>query len=372
MSSQQRQHSVLIACGGSGGHLIPGLVVRAQLIARGYRVLLSVSDKEVDKKILKNNQIEAEMILPANRSAGPALIRAVRLVLNLIFGTLRARKFLQRNNVSFVLGMGGFNCVPPLFAARFLGIPCAIHESNVIPGKATRLLANRVNCTFLGFPQCEKNLPALGNGRIVGIPTRYDASAIKHDKVGLQKKFQLEPGKKTLLVLGGSQGSEFINRQIFELAPFLAQQRDNIQILHITGKAEPINASNPIRSAGIHRIHFEYHNAMDELYSLADVVIARSGAGVIAEVLEFGLKAVFIPLPTAADNHQLHNALAVQRSGHIEVLEQKEASPQRLLELLNKLLASDEASASQKKQKPARPEILMADVIEKLIEGRQT
>jgi UDP-N-acetylglucosamine--N-acetylmuramyl-(pentapeptide) pyrophosphoryl-undecaprenol N-acetylglucosamine transferase len=367
------QLKILLACGGSGGHLIPGLVVRDELVKRGHIVFLSVSDKKVDTDILSKNRLEPSLVLKANTSGLPAPLRALRVIVHLLQSTLMARSFIKSQVVDFVLGMGGFNCAAPLFTAASLKIPCALHESNVIPGRATRLLRKSVDVLFVGFEQCGEHLQDAKDVRLTGTPTRYKRNDI--DKKRTPENYRahgLNPEKNTVLFMGGSQGSEFLNKILADCASLFAAHRDKIQIIHISGKTQSPLEIHPVDDLGITRKHYQFYNEMDALYALADVVVARSGSGVISEILELRKKAILIPLPTAAYNHQWHNARAVESPGVIEMLEQKDASPARLVEKILKLLKND-FPPGWKNPAPSGgpPEAVIASVIEKISEQQR-
>ncbi len=368
--NRKRQLNILLACGGSGGHIFPGLVVREELVHRGHRVFLAVSDKKVDTQILAALKLKPDLVLKANTSDLVAPLRTIRNGYYILHHLIRSRNFLQSSSVDFVLGMGGFNCAAPLFAARSLRIPCGLHESNAIPGKVTRICKGFVDVVFVGFKQCYQYLNEAKNVLLTGTPTRFQTKEVEKKRSPENYLAQgLDPQKKTVLVIGGSQGSQFLNNLLANSAPLFAVHRDAIQFIHISGKPQHHLEIHPLDDLGITYKHYQFYNDMDRLYALADVVVSRAGSGVITEILELGKKAVLIPLPTAADNHQWHNSKAVENAGNIEVLEQSEATPAKLLEKILTLLA--ERRALEPKcgfnAKP-RPETLIANYIENVSE----
>jgi len=327
----------VIACGGTGGHLFPGLAVAESLHARGHGVLLLVSEKEIDAVALRDHPEFRREKLP---SIGmPALLSPAfpRFLKRGWESFVTCRRLYSRYQPAAVLGMGGFTSAAPLFAARLRGIPCFLHESNAIAGRANRLAARWADKVLLGLSACGKSFP--GSDCIVtGTPVRRDLGQALPQGAA-REVFGLDPLRPTLLVMGGSQGATGINQLLFRSAPFF---RDcNLQIIHLTGEHDDHIAAINYQREGIRAHVASFHHRMEEAYSAADLVISRAGAASLGEISQFALPSVLIPFPFAADRHQDRNAEAFRDAGAAEFVEEKTAEPESFSLMVRNLMADE-------------------------------
>ena len=330
----------VIACGGTGGHLFPGLAVAETLHERGYEVLLLVSEKEIDAVALREHpQFRREKLPSVGMPAilSPAFPRFLKRAWE-SYST--CRQLYSRYRPVAVLGMGGFTSAAPLRAARLSGIPCFLHESNAIPGRANRVAARWTDRVLLGLHACSSSFP----GRqcaVTGTPVRRDLGA-PLSKGRARAAFGLDPECPTLLVMGGSQGAAGINQLLFRSAPFLKGFRDPegraLQIIHLTGERDDNLAAINYQREGISSHVAAFHHRMAEAYSAADLVVSRAGAASLSEISQFSLPSVLIPFPFAAERHQHRNAEAFRDAGAAEVIEEKTADPEAFALLLCNLM----------------------------------
>src|SRR6266403_447245 len=221
--------NAVIACGGTGGHLFPGLAVAETLRDRGHEVMLFVSEKEVDALALSGRAFRFEKLptvgLPSLYSPAIfAFLRRFNESLSL------CRSIYRKFKPQAVLGMGGFTSTAPILAGRMRGVPTFIHESNAIPGKANRLTARMVRAVLLGFKECAPFFPRVRT-EITGTPIRHDLKPI--DRGEARQKLGLQQDLATVLVMGGSQGASGINQTIIKSLPSL---RDvPLQMIHLSG-----------------------------------------------------------------------------------------------------------------------------------------
>jgi UDP-N-acetylglucosamine--N-acetylmuramyl-(pentapeptide) pyrophosphoryl-undecaprenol N-acetylglucosamine transferase len=302
--------NAIIACGGTGGHLFPGLAVAEVLRERGHDVLLFVSEKEVDSLALKEHpEIPFEKLpsigLPSPFS--PAILGFVRRFNESL---ARCRAIYSRFKPEAVLGMGGFTSTAPVLAGRLRGVPTFIHESNAIPGKANKLTARLVRAVLLGFKECAPFFPKVKT-EVTGTPIRTELRRI--DRSLAREKLGLERELMTLLVMGGSQGASGINKAMIKAAPSLPQSA--LQLIHLTGAREEKLVADNYHRANVRAFVAAFHHHMEELYSAADFVVARSGAASLAEIAAFALPSILIPFPYAADDHQARNADIFAKAG---------------------------------------------------------
>ncbi|MDX2079593.1 MAG: undecaprenyldiphospho-muramoylpentapeptide beta-N-acetylglucosaminyltransferase [Terrimicrobiaceae bacterium] len=328
----------VIACGGTGGHLFPGLAVAEALSARGHEVLLMVSEKEIDATALKAHpEFRAEK-LPSigmpSMVVSPAFVRFLRRSWESLS---LCRSGFRRYRPSVVLGMGGFTSTAPILAARWSGIPSLIHESNAIPGRANRLAARFASRVLLGFEDCEKHFPN-SPCTVTGTPVRRNLGA-PLEKAAARRAFGLDPHKRTVLVTGGSQGAAGINQILFKTAPLL--KPGDVQIIHLTGERDDRLAAANYQRDEIPHFVAAFHHKMEEAYSAADVVVSRAGASSLSEVSQFALPSILIPYPYATDDHQTANGAIYVAGGAAEMLAEKETNPEALAALILNILGDD-------------------------------
>ncbi|MDD5198780.1 MAG: undecaprenyldiphospho-muramoylpentapeptide beta-N-acetylglucosaminyltransferase, partial [Terrimicrobiaceae bacterium] len=356
---------VVIACGGTGGHLFPGLAVAQALKDRGHELLLLVSEKAIDTQALKGHPDFRSERLPSvglPSLLSPALIRFISRTWESMG---QCKQIYRKFRPDAVLGMGGFTSTAPLLAGRFAKIPTFIHESNSIPGKANQIAAKFVDHILIGFQACERFFPGK-DCSVVGTPIRQDlGERIPRDEA--LKLFQLDPGRRTLLVMGGSQGAAGINQLLYKAAPLLREA--NVQLIHLTGEREDrLAAANYLREQ-IPAYVAPFHHRMQEVYSAADIVVSRAGAASLSELSHFGLPSILVPYPHAAENHQEVNADIFVEAGAAEKFLEANASPdalaRRIVELLSDERTREHMVAAAKSISPDDSAARVADVIEK-------
>jgi UDP-N-acetylglucosamine--N-acetylmuramyl-(pentapeptide) pyrophosphoryl-undecaprenol N-acetylglucosamine transferase len=325
--------NAVVACGGTGGHLFPGLAVAEVLRGHGHEVMIFISEKEIDTLALsKHSDFRLEKLpsigLPSPFS--PAILRFVRRF-NESLSLCRAiyRKF----NPHLVLGMGGFNSTAPVLAARLRGVPSFIHESNAIPGRANRMTARLVRAVLLGFKECAQFFPKV-HTEVTGTPIRDDLKRIER-KTALQQ-LGLRDDLKTLLVMGGSQGASGINQAVIK--SMSAFKDLPLQVIHLAGARDESLVADNYRRENIPAFVAAFHYQMEAVYSAADFAIARSGAASLAELAAFSLPAILIPYPFAADNHQTRNAEIFARSDAAIILRESELSGDVLARKIRELI----------------------------------
>ena len=317
--------NAIIACGGTGGHLFPGIAVAEVLRDRGHEVLLFVSEKEIDSLALSTrSQFKFEK-LP---TVGFPSLYSPR-----IFGFVRrfteslslCRSIYQKFKPQVVLGMGGFTSTAPILAGRIRGISTLVHESNAIPGKANRLAGKMVGAVLLGFKEAAQFFPKVRT-EITGTPIRNELQRL--DRQAARQKLGLEPNLITMLVMGGSQGASGINQAMIKALPFF--KNAPMQVIHLSGARDEKHVADNYRREQIPAIVAAFHHHMQEVYSASDFAVARAGAASLAELAFFGLPSVLIPFPYAADDHQTRNAEIFAHAGAAFVLKESELTPESL------------------------------------------
>jgi UDP-N-acetylglucosamine--N-acetylmuramyl-(pentapeptide) pyrophosphoryl-undecaprenol N-acetylglucosamine transferase len=320
----------VIAAGGTGGHLFPGLAVGEVLIQRGHRVMLIISEKEIDSLATQGRTDFRIERVPGVGLQSKSPVALLKFFLKFRAGLGQVKALYRDFAPDAVLGMGGFTSTAPLLAGRARKIPTFVHESNAIPGKANKLNARIVSRVLLGFEECAQFFPT-GKCTVTGTPIRTSLVA-RVDKTAALAAFGLTPGKSTLLVMGGSQGAHGINQSLCNALPQLSGQA--VQVIHLSGKQDEQMMRDSYAKAGITAFVSAFYHRMEEAYSAADFAIFRSGAASLTELSHFGLPAILIPYPFAAEDHQTFNAKIFERAGAATLLQERETSGETLAKKL--------------------------------------
>jgi UDP-N-acetylglucosamine--N-acetylmuramyl-(pentapeptide) pyrophosphoryl-undecaprenol N-acetylglucosamine transferase len=315
-----------IAAGGTGGHLFPGLAVGEILLARGHEVMLIVSEKEIDAVATQGRSEFRIERVPGVGLQGKSPAALLKFALKFRAGLKQCHSLFAAFEPRAVLGMGGFTSLAPILAGPKRKVPAFVHESNAIPGKANRLNARFCTATLLGFEECARCFPK-SKCIVTGTPIRKTLLE-RVEKAAALATFNLTTGRKTLLVMGGSQGAHGLN---VALANSLGALKDQpIQIIHLTGTADEQMMRDAYSQAGIPAFVSAFWHRMGEAYSAADFSIARSGAASLTEVSHFALPAILIPYPYAAEDHQTLNAKIFERAGAAALLSEPNATGESL------------------------------------------
>ena len=338
-SNLKKNPFIAIACGGTGGHLFPGLAVAEQLKQRGCDVALLISPKEIDQQGVKSASGMEIFTLPAVGLQNRNYFSFARSFVKSLFA---ARKIFRQRKPSAVLAMGGFTSAPPIFVAKEMGVKTFLHESNTIPGKANRYLARFVDEAFVGFPEAAARLRAKKTS-VTGTPVRPQFS-VRRDSVepksaGCRTALGLEPNLQTILVIGGSQGARGLNDLILSALPLLAGK--NWQWLHLTGANDFEKAKVFYAAQKIKAVVKPFLAEMDLALGAATACVSRAGASSLAEIAAMRLPSALVPLPTAADNHQMTNAVAFEKTGAARLLEQKKSTPEKTAVILIELVEGE-------------------------------
>lgn len=331
---------VAIACGGTGGHLFPGVAVGEALAARGVEVTLLISPKEIDQQAAKTS-----------RGLGVATLPAVGLnghnYLKFALGAWRsfraAQKIFKQRPPQAVLAMGGFTSAPPVLAGRRIRAATFLHESNTIPGRANRWLARFVDEAFVYFPETVSRLRHRAVKQ-VGMPVRPQFQP--RDPTGARASLGLDVQRPVLLVMGGSQGASGVNDLVLHSLPQLAAALPELQFIHLTGAADFAKVQNAYASAKLRASVHAFLGGTDIAMTAATAAISRAGASSLAETAAMRLPSILIPYPSAADDHQRHNASAFVEAGAARLLEQNTATPGRLVTAVQELVTDSAARVS--------------------------
>ena len=337
---------VAIACGGTGGHLFPGLAVAGELKKRGGKAALLISPKDIDQQAVKTARDAEIFTLPA---VGLQNRNYLSFAGSFVKSLFAARKIFRRHQPDAVLAMGGFTSAPPVLAANRFGARTFLHESNTVPGRANRFLARFVDEAFVGFPEAASRLRVRKVTR-TGTPVRPQFSMEQGSGEPKSRQCRaalgLEPQRPTILIMGGSQGASGINDIILAALPLLADRHSTWQWLHLTGAAQFERVKAAYAASGIKAVVKPFLAEMDLALGAATVAVSRAGASSLAEIAAMRLPSLLVPFPAAADNHQFHNARAFATTGAARLLEQKCATPETVAAILRELAENEAARAA--------------------------
>jgi UDP-N-acetylglucosamine--N-acetylmuramyl-(pentapeptide) pyrophosphoryl-undecaprenol N-acetylglucosamine transferase len=309
----------LISCGGTGGHLSPGIALAEGLAARGHAAVLLVSQKKVDARLL-----EKYPHLRFERMPGTGFSLHPGQFLRCVVSQARAFVFCVRQVRAMrpdgLVGFGGFTSAPIVVAGRLLGVPVALHESNRVPGLAIRTLGRLAQRVYLppGI-----RLPGIRPAatRHVGLPVRREFT--RQPPAASRAALGLDPHQKVLVILGGSQGSGALNDWVRAHVASLAAE--GIQVYCVTGLGKGRDGGSMFTSktgAAVRAEFVAFSDRIGALLSAADLVVSRAGAGTLAELIRCETPAILVPYPQAADDHQRANAAFFERQGGGIVVEQ--------------------------------------------------
>ena len=329
--------NAVIACGGTGGHLFPGIAVAEVLRERGHAVLLFVSEKEIDSLALSTrSQFRFERLptvgLPSIYS--PAIFGFSR---RFVESVSRCRSIYQKFKPHVVIGMGGFTSTAPILAGRVRGISTLVHESNAVPGKANRIAAKMVRAVLLGFKEAAQFFPK-ARTEITGTPIRSELKRL--DRQSARQRLGLETNAITMLVMGGSQGASGINQAMIKSLPLLREAP--LQVVHLSGTRDERLVAEHYQREGIRAFVAAFHHHMEEVYSAADFAVARAGAASLAEIAFFELPSILIPFLYAADDHQTRNAEIFARADAAFLLKESDLTPELLAQKIREMIARPE------------------------------
>lgn len=304
--------NVIIACGGTGGHLTPGIALAQSLEEKGCKAWLFISRKGVDSRLSSKYPTLNFVAMP-----GAPLIRTplgvIRFLKGFISSYLQSKRFYKKVQAEAMVGFGGFTSLGPAVAARFQKIPIFIHEANRVVGKAVRMIAKNSDRLYLPEGLVVEGL-SQEVVKNVGYPLRKEFRRIPRERA--RKHLGIPNIDRLLVVLGGSQGAASLNNWVKTNLSELA--KEGISTLCITGMGKDSSGVVQLDGPGgeiITSRFIAFTDEMNVILSAADLVVSRAGAGAIAEIVRCRVPSILVPYPYAADNHQYHNARFLEEKG---------------------------------------------------------
>lgn len=353
---------VLVSGGGTSGHVNPALTIAGKIKKENPDAVIEYvgTEKGLEKKLVPHEgyPIHYVKVEGLKRKLTAENIRVMR---EAISSVREAKKIIRDFRPDIVIGTGGYVCWPVLRAAASLKIPTVVHESNAVPGLATRMLSHFVSKVLVNFKESENKLN-IPKSRVlcVGNPVKEEMFTLK--KEDCRRELAIDRDEKVVLSFGGSLGARTVNGLMFDIIENERLPKD-VRIIHATGSGYWDSAREHFLTRGFAQtdentlkkgkvtLHRYIYN-MPTVMACADVTVCRSGAMTVSEISAMKKAAVFIPSPNVTDNQQYENAHVLEKAGAAMLLEEKEATSQKLADKINGLLA-DDAKRHEIEQKAA-------------------
>jgi UDP-N-acetylglucosamine--N-acetylmuramyl-(pentapeptide) pyrophosphoryl-undecaprenol N-acetylglucosamine transferase len=351
--------TIIIAAGGTGGHLYPAVALAREFLRRhpANKVLFVGTSRGLESKVLAHEGFELALI-DAKPVMGKGLLDMVKGIVAMPISLRQCWRIVRQSRARLVIGVGGYTSPMMVLAAALAGVPSVILEPNADPGLANKAVGRFVQRVFLAFASAAGSFdPA--KVRVVGTPVR---------KEFLQQAQRTstpanQPGRYHLLVFGGSQGAKAINSAVIEGLPSLLKQRPQMTVTHQTGESDYTRVAEAYRQAGVSVSVAPFLYDMPSAINAADLVVARAGAMTVAELTTCGKPAVLIPLPTAIYDHQMKNAKVMEAAGAAVVLPQAELTGGKLAQTVAAILDDQERVMAMSAASMALRRIDAAEVI---------
>lgn len=351
----------IIAAGGTGGHLFPGIAIARELQERspGAHIRFVVGRREMESRIPAEHGYECVQV-DAEGLKGRGWKKGIAVLFKLPKGVIHCAWMIRRFAPSLVLGMGSYAAGPVCLAARLLGIPTAIHEQNSFPGLANRLLGRIVDKVFISFEESREYFTRV-QPECTGNPVRKELlnspAPRPQDRVGF-----------TVLVLGGSQGAAAVNDAMLQAVTQLKGEGRHPRVIHQTGQADFERIRDAYAERGVEAETAAFIRDMGNAYGRADVVVSRAGATTVFELAALGKPSVLIPYPYAANQHQEINAMSLARGGAAEMIRQGDLDGGTLARVLARYMDYPDALADMGRRAKAmgRPEAA-ATIVDRLL-----
>ena len=319
---------VIIAGGGTGGHLFPGIAVAREIQRRdaGSKILFVGAQQGIETRIVPKEGFELRT-LPVGGIKGLGVARKVRNLIGMVNGVFKARTILREVNPDVVIGVGGYASFPMLSAAIMAGYPRVVMEQNAIPGLANRVLGKWVDFAAVTDARTQSYFGT--RAVVTGNPVRPEFKSIPPRQ---------HTPPYTILVFGGSQGAQSINRAVVESLDSLADWKDRLLFVHQTGERQVEEVQRAYAQKGFSADVRPFFNNFHEQYVAADLIVSRSGATTVAEIKAAGRAAILIPFPFATDDHQTKNARAMVEEKAAVLITSSDLSGKRLADTIREML----------------------------------
>jgi len=323
----EKRLSVIIAGGGTGGHLFPGIAIGHEFRDRypNSDILFVTAGREIESQILEKAGFRQECI-SIEGIKGRGIVKSIVSLFKLPRSLLQSINIIKRLSPDIILGVGGYSSGPLCLSGKLMSVPVVIHEQNSYPGLTNRLLSRVVDRVFISFEESREYFPA-GTIYMTGNPVRDDFARSSESSGEKKEGF-------TIFVTGGSQGAVAVNSIFMEALEIMNQKGMRPHIIHHTGQLDYERVVREYSKRGLKgEVSFFIENMVDA-YGRADIFIGRAGAGTVFELAAMGRPAILVPLPNSANRHQESNAMALVKTGGAVMMIQSELDGEKLADKL--------------------------------------
>ena len=327
---------VIVAAAGTGGHINPGIAIANKIkeMEKNSEIIFIGTERGLEKDLVPRSGYELKTI-NAHGIERKLTIENFKNLYETMKSIKDAKKIMKEFQPDVVIGTGGYICMPVIIAANKMKIPTLLHESNAFPGVSVKLLSNKVNEVLVGFEDAKLRLPKAKKIVVTGNPTKIKKRNVsKEQKIGIIRSMGLNENKPIVLVFGGSQGAQSINKSVINMIQ--AKKNQNYQIMWAAGPLQYEEIKEELKRNQIDIEHIEgvkivpYIYNMEEIMNVVDLVVCRSGAMTITEIANVGKPAIFIPFPYATENHQEYNARVLEKVGAAKIILDKNLNAEGL------------------------------------------
>jgi UDP-N-acetylglucosamine--N-acetylmuramyl-(pentapeptide) pyrophosphoryl-undecaprenol N-acetylglucosamine transferase len=349
-----KQRNFLMAGGGTGGHVIPGLAVARELRSRGHSVCFVGTENGMEAKLVPAAGFDLQKIQIGGLNR-VGMLQTFSTLGRLPIATVNSNRCVR--SAAAVFSMGGYVAGPPVLAAILRRIPVVVMEPNAVPGFTNRSISRLVARALVSFPETAAFFPR-GRTEVTGLPVREEFFRIPPKPAGAVLH---------LLITGGSQGSRTLNHSALQSWPLFLKAGFPIRITHQTGASGFAEIRDAFAASGIEGEIVPFISDMPAAFATADLVVCRAGAGAVSELAAAGKPSILVPFPFAADDHQTRNAQAMERGGASCLVRDAEMTGEKLFEVVSRIIA-DLARMGQAARQFARPGAATraADVLEEV------
>lgn len=354
-----------VACGGTGGHIFPGLAVAEALRGRGHRVALWMAGKDIESEAM--NEWSGEVItVPSQGFQGRNLLAHVKAS-HLLWSSVRhCRKIMRDARPDALLAMGSYASIGPGLAAKKKRVPLVLHEANVIPGRAVKFLSRHADVIALSFEETSYYLTRSyteTTGMPLRMPIQESAESFARER--------RDNSRFCLLVMGGSGGAHMLNDICSRSVCRMHAHGVEMEVIHLTGHRDQAEVAARYESCGVPGEVFAFSHDMPDLYARADMAVCRAGASTCAELSAFLLPALLVPYPFAVKQHQMRNAEVMEQRGCANLIDQSDLSEEWLAAYLTECIADEEKLEKMRKHaqryRVTTGAVALADLVEKSV-----
>jgi UDP-N-acetylglucosamine--N-acetylmuramyl-(pentapeptide) pyrophosphoryl-undecaprenol N-acetylglucosamine transferase len=360
--------NIIIAGGGTGGHIFPALAVAKELqeTVDGVSLTFVGTVRGIESKIVPKEGYNIRFIR-SEGLLGKNIFATIKSVLKIPFSLKDSYRILHDIKPDMVFGVGGYSSGPVVLCARLMGIPTVIHEQNILPGFTNKMLGKIVDAIAVTYHESMRSFPK-EKTCLTGNPVRIEI--LKGDRERGYERFSLAKDRFTIFVFGGSQGASNINKAVGEALVFLEPFIEKIQFLHQTGDRDCDAMKEVYRARGFKGTVLPFAYEMADAYAVADLIISRAGATTLSELTVCGKAAILVPYPLSAGNHQEINARKLWDIGASQMILDNDMNGKKLADMIRYLIQDPEALGEMERVSKSLGSSEAAGKIVGLIKGR--